>query len=209
MPLTIAMMNNPSSLYYAYPVNPSGAILSSSDVATVLKSTSATDGAILTGRTGLPISDLQISPAFGTPAPITIFQSGQRTLGTPLYSLNLTNVYEFDHGPAKGLLVGGSVDAALNTVEYYYNPTSTIATATPALLPFYGPNSITVDPIVGYEHRFRRITLKVQLNITNLFNHYDVLINPSQVTGYSVAANETASFYGQPRLYTITTTIKF
>jgi len=209
VPLTIALMNNPASLYYANPTNPNGAISPSSAVATVLKTTSATDGSILTGATGLPISDLQVTPSFGAPGPITIFQSGQRTLGTPLYSLNLTSIYVFDDGWVKGIMVGGTVNAAFNTVEYYYNPSSAIASANPVLLPYYGPNSIILSPILGYEHKFKRVTLKLQLNITNVLNHYDVVINPSQVTGYSVPANLTASFYGQPRLYTLTTTMKF
>ena len=209
VPLTIAMMNNPASLYFANPTNPNGAISASSAVATVLKSTSATDGAILTGATGLPISAMQITPSFGVPQPVTLFRSGERTLGTPLYSLNLTSLYVFDEGWAKGIMAGGSINGAFNTVEYYYNPSSTIATATPALVAFHAPNSIILSPILGYEHKFKRVTAKVQLNITNILNHYDVVINPSQVTGYSVAANLSASYYGQPRLYTLTTTLKF
>lgn len=207
-PLTIAMMNNPNSLYYAYPVNPSGAILSSSDVATVLKSTSTTHGSILTGQTGLPISDIQITPSFGIPGPITIFQSGQRTLGTPLYSLNFTSVYVFDRGWLKGLMLGGTVDASLDTVEFYYPPAA-IASSNAAMLPFRAPDSVTVNPMVGYQLKFRRFTCQLQLNIANLFNHYDVVINPSQVTGYSVATNLNAYFYGEPRVTTLTATVKF
>jgi len=209
VPLTIALMNSPTSLYYANPTNPNGAISSSSAVATVLKSTSTTDGAILTGKTGLPISAIQITPSFGAPGKITIFQAGQRTLGTPLYSLNLTNIYVFDQGWAKGIMAGGSVNAAFDAVEYYYNPTTAITTANPTLAGFNAPNSITLNPVVGYERKYKRVTLKVQLNVTNMLNHYDVVINPSQVTGFSVPANVAASFYGQPRLYTLTTSIKF
>jgi outer membrane receptor protein involved in Fe transport len=209
VPLTLAMMNNPSSLYYANPTNPNGAISGSSAVATVLKSTSSTDGAILTGATGLPISMIQISTPFGLPTPVTIFQSGQRTLGTPLYSMNFSTLYAFDEGWAKGISIGGTVNAAYDTVHFYYNPSPTIATANPQLVPFYAPVSVTVNPVFAYQHRFKDFTLKLQLNINNLFNHYEVVITPSQVTGYSVPANLNAAFYGQPRLYTFTTTIKF
>ena len=99
-------------------------------MATVLKSTSATDGSILTGATGLPISAIQITPSFGLPGPITIFQAGQRTLGTPLYSLNFTTLYVFDSGWVKGILVGGTVNAYFDTVNYYYSPAA-ISSATP------------------------------------------------------------------------------
>jgi hypothetical protein len=208
VPLTVALMNNPSSLYYAFPVNPNGSILSSSALATVLKTTSTTDGSILTGATGLPISNIQITPSFGTPGAITIFQAGERTLGTPLYSLNFTSLYVFDTGWMKGILAGGTVNAYFDTVSYYYSP-ATITSSNAGLVPFYAPDAIILSPIVGYEHKFRRITFKVQLNITNVLNHYDVVLNPSPVTGYSVPANVTASFYGEPRLYTLTTSIKF
>lgn len=208
VPLTLAMMNNPSSLYYANPVNPNGAILGSSAVATVLKSTSATNGSILTGATGLPISAIQITPSFPI-GPVTVFQSGDRTLGTPLYSLAFTTMYAFDGDGLKGFLVGGTVNGAWGAVNYYYNPTSAITSAAPQLQPFYAPALITVDPVVGYEHKFSRVTFQVQLNVTNVFNHYDVLLYPSQTTGYSVVGNLGAGFYGEPRLYTLTTTIKF
>jgi len=208
-PLTVAMMNNPSSLYYASPVSPSGAIASSSNVATVLKSTSATDGAILTGATGLPISQMQITPSFGVPTSISVFQSGQRTLGTPLYSLNLTNIYVFDSGIAKGIMIGGSVNGAYNTVKYYYNPAATFTTANLGMVPFYAPNMTTINPTIGYTHKFKKFTFKTQLNVTNMLNHYDVIICPSQVTGYNTASNLVATYYGQPRVYTLTTTLKF
>ncbi len=79
----------------------------------------------------------------------------------------------------------------------------------PGRAPFYNPNSVTVDPILGYSHRFRRVTWQTQLNIGNVFNHYHVVIIPSQSTGFSTVANLSASFFGQPRSYVWTNTLKF
>ncbi|HVU36117.1 MAG TPA: TonB-dependent receptor plug domain-containing protein [Opitutaceae bacterium] len=206
--LTVGMMNDPTSLYYANPVNPSGAIRSSSAVATVLKSTSSVHGAILTGATGLPISAMQITPSFGVPREIVAFRAGDRTLGTPKYRFVFTNLYTVPDGWAKGLKIGGSLSASCSTVNYYYLANG-FDSAKPAREPFFSPNSIMVDPIIGYERRFRRFTWTTQLNITNLFNHYSVLVMPSQSTGYSSVANLNAAFFGQPRRFLWTNTISF
>jgi outer membrane receptor protein involved in Fe transport len=208
VPLTIAMMNNPANIYYANPTNPSGAINSSSTVATVLKVTDPVHGPILTGAVGLPISDIQITPSFGVPTSIQAFKRGDRSLGTPLFHVSYTNLYTFDHGLLKGLEVGGTVNAAYDTVGYYYLPNG-FNTAAPARLAFHTPNSITLDPIVGYSRRFGKFTFQTQLNITNLFNHYNVVLSPSQTTGFGVIANLNASYYGQPRYYQWTNTLSF
>ena len=208
VPLTVSMMNDPNNLYFANPTNPSGAISSSSAVATVLKATDPVHGSILTGATGLPVSAMQITPSFGLPTSIVAFRAGDRSLGTPLYHFVFTNLYTVDHGFAKGAMIGTSVQASCSTVGYYYL-TGAFNSSNPTRLPYYLPNSVTLDPILGYEHKFKRVTWESRLNITNLFNHYDVLITPSQATGYATVTNLNASFYGQPRGYTWTNSLKF
>jgi hypothetical protein len=47
----------------------------------------------------------------------------------------------------------------------------------------------------------------MQVNITNVFNDYEVLIRPNNDTGYSGINN--ALFSNQPRDYVFTTTLKF
>jgi hypothetical protein len=208
VPLTIAMMNNPASIYYANPVNPSGAILSSSSVATVLKATDPVHGPILTGAVDLPISQIQIAPSFGVPGPVAAFRKGDHSLGTPLFHLVLTNLYTFDHGWAKGIEVGGSVNEQYKNLAYYYLANG-FNSANPTRLPFYAPNFVTVDPILGYSHRFRHVTFETQLNVSNIFNHYEVVIIPSQSTGYSTVTNLSAAFFGQPRGFAWTNRISF
>lgn len=207
-PLTIAMMNDPSSLYYANPVNPTGAINSSSAVATVLAVSDPTHGPILTGAVGLPISQLQITPAFGVPTTVQAFHQGDHSLGTPQLHVVLTSLYTISSGWAKGFKFGGTVNGAYQTVGYYYL-VSGFTTANPQRKAFYLPNSTTLNPIIGYEHHLGKLLWSTQLNINNLFNHYDVVVLPSQATGYTTVANLTASFFGQPRTWVWTNTVKF
>jgi outer membrane receptor protein involved in Fe transport len=214
VPLTLDMMNSPSNPYYASPVNPSGAILSSSSVATVLKGASGTladpqiasHGSILTGATGLPISALQIKPPFAIPGVIPIQRAGEKTVGYPQLSANLTSVYVFDSGWAKGLSVGGTVVGRWRTTQFYYYPAGI---ATLQKVPFNAPTSFTADFIGGYTHRFKRVTWGTQINVVNVLNHYQVLILPNQSTGWTVPSSLRATFYGAPRTVAWTNSLRF
>lgn len=215
VPLTLAMMNNPSSPYYASPVNPSGAILSSSVVASILKGvvgtladpSAATHGSILTGAVGLPISALQITPPFTVPGSIPIAQAGDHTVGYPSISSNLTSVYTFTSSWLKGFEIGGTATGNWKYNEFYYYPAGLGASFQRSL--YTAPTSFTFDLIAGYSHRFRFVTWSTQLNIFNLFNHYDVLILPNQSTGWTVASGLRANFFGEPRSAVWSNTVKF
>jgi outer membrane receptor protein involved in Fe transport len=207
VPLTLAMMNNPASLYYAAPVNPTGQIGSGTAVATVLRSTDPVHGAILTGAVGLPISALQITPNFALPGSILATRAGDRTLGYPRYSFNVTNVYTFSGGPARGLRVGGSFAAHWNYANYYYYPDGFVPNGRRAI--FAAPNQILINPLLGYSHRFARVTWSTQLNISNLFNHYRVVILPGVLTGWTTETGLKAAFFGQPRTWQWSNTLGF
>lgn len=208
VPLTIAMMNSPTNIYYANPLQPSGAIDPNSSVFAVLQAKDPAHGQINTGQAGLPISALQITPNFTVPGQITVFRKGDHTFGYPRYSFNITNLYDFTQGWAKGIQVGCTVLGSFKLLEFYYFPNGQ-ASVNPQRSPFYAPNVIRLDGILGYSRRFRRVTWSTQLNVSNLFNHYDVVLIPSQSTGWSNPANITAAFFGQPRVYTWTNTISF
>jgi outer membrane receptor protein involved in Fe transport len=211
VPLTVAMMNNAASPYYANPTNPTGQISSTAAVATVLKTVDPVHGAILTGATGLPISSLQITPNFTPPGSLTIAQAGDRTGGYPQYSFNSTSVYTFSHDWLKGLAIGGTISQTWRTAEYYYYPNG-VTTAAGSQVPrslFSAPNLTRFDLILGYMRKFRHVTFSTQLNIDNLFNTYKVVVYPDEVTGWSVPSNLTAAFWGQPRSYVWTNTIGF
>jgi hypothetical protein len=214
VPLTVAMMNSSSSPYYANPVNPSGAILSTSNVAYILKGAVGTTidpqqnihGTILTGATGLPISSIQITPSFTLPGMIPIESSGDKTVGYPQISANFTNMYSFSSGALKGFKIGGSVVTSLKYNMFYYYPNG-IATLQRQL--FTAPNLTTVNLIAGYAHKFKHVTFLSQVNVNNMLNHYDILVLPNMSTGWTVLSGLRATMYGVPRSTTWSNTISF
>ena len=122
--------------------------------------------------------------------------------------MNFTNVYEFSEGWLNGFKLGGTFTANWKyVVSYYY---SGVAQATPGnLQKFSYPTSAKFDLITGYSHRFRRFTWSSQINVNNLFNTYRVVFFPNINSGYSNLAAIRANFYGQPRAYVWTNTLKF
>ncbi|HVU32725.1 MAG TPA: TonB-dependent receptor plug domain-containing protein [Opitutaceae bacterium] len=207
VPLTIDLMNSASSRYYANPVAISGAITSNSQVATILKTTDPVHGSILTGATGLPISDLQIAPNPLAPPPgtINVTRSGDLVTGFPKYSANLTNMYTFREGALSGFRIGGSIVGAWKNQLYYYYPSGVKVPTSRTM--YYLPNRVIVSGIFGWEHRFPRFTFSTQLNIQNMFNHYHVVLLPSYVNGWAGPNN--ATFDQQPRMYVWSSTVSF
>jgi hypothetical protein len=210
IPLTVTAMSTPGNVYFASPTIVNGAISSGSNVATVLKVVDPTHGPILTGSSLLPISAYQLNPALtGVTLPGTIIaaQAGQNTVGYPYLSANFTNVYTFASGWEKGISLGGTISGAWKYRDYYFFKNGVAPGSTASL--FELPTSIQTSLILGYTRKFHRITWSTQLNVSNLFNHYDVVILPNATTGYTTAAGLNATFNNQPRAYTFTNSIKF
>jgi hypothetical protein len=216
VPLTVAMMSSPSSSYYANPNLINGQINSGSNAAKVLSTVSPTHGAILTGATGLPISDLQLLsssiPGIGIPGSINVAQNGDATTGYPVFSFNVTSVYVIPTGWLKGVRLGGTVSAGWKNRAYYYYPQGIGAASGPNGSPrslFFLPTTSRFDAIAGYARRFRHVTFSSQINISNVFNHYEVIVYPNQVTGWTSPSGLTANFNQQPRMYTWTNQVSF
>ncbi|MGH7945648.1 MAG: TonB-dependent siderophore receptor, partial [Opitutaceae bacterium] len=207
VPLTIAMMNAPSSPYYAAPMPLSGRITPSSDVATVLSSEHPANGPILTGVTGLPISDIQITPSFPLPGEIPVAVEGEETVGYPKYSLSMTNMYTFDRGFLKRFRIGGTVSMKLKQRGYYYFPNGVQPGNSRAV--FYYPDMTEVGLIAAYDWKVGRYSLLTQLNVDNVFNNYNVMILPAANTGFNTTNVLMAVFDNQPRMYRLTLTLKF
>lgn len=210
VPLTVTMMSTPGGLYYANPTIVNGAISSGSNAASVLKIVDPTHGPILTGASGLPISSYQLNTALTGVSPVGIIPvatSGQDTVGYPHFSTNLTGVYEFGSGWERGFRIGGSVIANWQIRDYYYYASGVSQNAVASLYEL--PTSVQANLITGYTRKFRRVTWGIQLNVTNVFNHYDIVILPNATTGYTTPAGLNATFTNQPRMYTLTNTLKF
>ena len=209
IPLTIALMNTPTSPYWANPQPITSAIATGSAVATVLRSTDAAHGPILTGVAGRPISALQIAPNPTSPPPVNIpvSLSGEKTVGYPLYSASFTNLYSFSSGPLRGFKLGGTNRLGWKYRNYYYFPNGVVPGISRALFSY--PTQVQFDLIAGYTRKIGRYTFSTQLNVANLFNRYHVLILPNANSGYQTPSLLNATFDNQPRAFTWTNEIRF
>jgi outer membrane receptor protein involved in Fe transport len=222
VPLTITMLSTPgaNNPYFANPDLISGAINRGSAAANILLGTGNaaginTNGPILTGRVALPISDLQLNKTLSgvnPPGVIVATRVGDKTTGYPEYSANLTSNYTFEGEHfLKGLSLGGSFSAGWRQRAYYYYATPVTAanalTLRRTLL--YTPPPRQFNLIVSYARRIGRYQWSTQVNVANVFNRYDIALQPNATTGYNVTSGINATFYQQPRAYTWTNTIRF
>ena len=204
IPLTIAALSTPGNSYYANPLAISGQI-NSTAARTTLSVVDPVNGPILTGATGLPASAIQINPGYTPPSEIPVTKAGEGTTNYPALSSNFTGVYTFTNGLARGFRLGGTANVAWFNRRYYYYPNGVGPTAERRLFSF--PTQSRFDLLVGYEKRFGRYSLNTQLNVANMFNSYRVIITPNAITGYAGPNN--AVFDGQPRYWTLSTTLGF
>ena len=204
-PLTIAMMSDRTSPYYANPAVITGLIASGSNVALVLRTADPVAGPILTGVTGLPISAQQINPGFKPPGDIAVAVAGEETVGYPEYTFNMTQMYTFATGWLKGVRLGGTLLRSWRNRAYYFYP----AGVTPGAvrLVYYRPDMLQLNLTAGYSWRLGRFPVSTQLNVSNVFNRYNILVMPNPTTGFNGPL--IATLDNQPRSYMITSTLSF
>lgn len=205
VPLTIAKMNNPSDRYFANPLDVSGAI-NSAALRTILQTTDPIHGPILTGAVGLPISKLQINPGFAPIGQIPTSVAGELTTGYPEVSANFSGMYSVTEGRLRGVRIGSTFRVGWFNRKYYYYPNGP-GNPTSRRQIFYYPTQTSINPTLGYTHRFHRVTWATQLNVTNILNHYNIIITPNSVAGYS--GKNGATFDQQPRTYVWTNSFGF
>ena len=233
VPLTITMLSTPATTaapnpYYANPNATSGAINGSSGAAIVLQGLTslnpsggrtgtadpniAIHGPILTGAVGLPISQIQINRTLAglppLPGVVPVARKGERSQGSPQITFNYTSVYSFESGLLRGFKIGGSYQGAWKRGVFYYYP-DTIARGPSNRALFRWPTQCTFQGIAGYDWKWRRTKVSTQINVSNLFNHYRIMIIPALNGGYSAATGLDATFLDQPRAYTVSTRISF
>jgi hypothetical protein len=211
VPLTIAMMNTSSNIYYANPNVDSGHI-SSNNLLTILRVVDPVHGAIATGATGLPLSAIQynFTDPNGHHGVISPVVKGDKTNGYYRYTLSFVNKYDFDRGWLKGFGLGGTVNAGYQFRSHYYpiaNPASPTNFTTTTRAMYLRPTVATFGLIASYEHKlFSRYRFKTQLNIQNMFNHYQILLPPS--TALTPPFNNVV-FTTEPRRWVWTNSISF
>jgi outer membrane receptor protein involved in Fe transport len=220
VPLTIDMLSSPGSVYFTNPDPTSGRIQSGSVGGTILRGVNNAarinaNGPILTGEIRLPISQLQLNKTLAginTPGVIVATREGDKTTNYPEYSANFTSNYVFtgEHW-LKGFSLGGTVSMSWNQRAYYYyaSPVNAANALTLRRTLYHAPDTQQVNGILGYSRKFGRYTWSTQVNVSNLFNHYNVRIIPNGTTGFNNVQNLNATFYQQPRVYQWTNTVRF
>jgi outer membrane receptor protein involved in Fe transport len=188
VPLTLAMINDPTSPLYASPNADSGSITGAA-LKTALGANPVAlihGGASATGVAGLPISAIQYNWSNPHNGVITVVQNGDLNTGINEYTLNLQSNYVFSKGPLKGFGVFGGVRTFFKNRAYYTTvyPASTSGSAVEGTRMLYRlPNSTVVDLNISYRHnlrgRLRNMVWTTQLNVNNLFDSSEVNVLPS------------------------------
>jgi hypothetical protein len=126
----------------------------------------------------------------------------------------LTN-YTFREGRFKGFSFGGAERyesrAAIGFFGKVGDPINspTVINISDVTRPVYDSGNYYTDAWVSYATKIYhdRIGWKIQLNVNNLFNRYNVLVMPNPTTGFNGPL--IATLDNQPRSYTATTTLSF
>jgi outer membrane receptor protein involved in Fe transport len=210
--LTVAMMSDPNSDYYAYgrgatQHQPNGRITNNSVLFRALRWFQQPGGIqARTGRTGLSVSEIPyaFNDPIGYGGNIVLSQEDEPTVGSSKYGVNFTNNYDFNSGPLRGLGIGTTVRASYFTRRYWYQ------NGTPKRV-LYTESDINpqVNAVLSYSYKIGRYAWKTQLNINNVFNKYKVELRPDGATGYTREENLGATFVGEPRQYVWTNSLAF
>jgi len=205
-PLTIAMMNDPTSPYWAQPADSNGR-LETSNVRRVLQYFVGPNGSALTGVTGLSTADIPYfwSDPNGTNGQTVVARQGESTVGYAQYRFVFTNNYTFTGDNwLKGFGVGGTVALGVGNRTFYYN------TPGGGRERFASPDTWQTNLIVSYRRKLgKRFGFVTQVNVENVFNHYRLGTLPNNGSGFTVPANLAVTFYGQPRMYVWTNSLTF
>ncbi len=216
--LTVAMMSDPTSPYYAYgqggTVNPNGQITVNSTVFRALRWFQVPSGTqnvqARTLRTGRPLPEIPYTyndPA-GYKGIAPIATAGEPTLGHPLYRFVFTNTYNFSAGWFRGATLGGTVRWDIDKrTNWYTEPDGKGGN----IRKLYKESSVNpqVSPFISYSRKFGRTMFRTQMNVNNIFNKYKVELRPSATLGYTVENAINATFVGEPRQYIWTNTVSF
>jgi hypothetical protein len=218
VPLTVSMMNDATSPYYAFPkpINSQIDTSRAGKLVSILNSPLDPTNPILTGVTGLPISKLQIASNGTVPGSILVAATGDVTVGYPKYSFNSTGIYTVSEGKLRGFRLGGTLSSLQQRRGYYYYPAG-VSSVDP-LNPnkgrtlFYYPNMTTFNLISGYSWKLGKWPVSTQLNVNNLFNHYNILVLPNLGTGWVVTSGSAGligTMDGTPRTFILSNRLNF
>lgn len=194
VPLTLAMMRDRSSPYYATLDADSGQI-------TNAQALGLTAAGVGTNVTGLPISEHQLG--FIPPAPtITVRRAGEQTFGYAETAFSLINRFQIRSGRLKGLVFGHTLSLRLGVRGYMY----TAAAGGGARKMFYYPDKLDQGVFAMYRFRvFKRFDATIQANVSNLSDDQARVTLPNPTTG----APRYFSEWYTPRKFALTAAFGF
>lgn len=135
-------------------------------------------------------------------------ETGEPTIGHPLYRFVWTNTYDFTNGFLRGITVGGPIRWDIDKRTYWYNEPDGKGGTLRFLCKETDVNP-QVSPFVAYRRKIGRFGFRTQVNVNNAFNKYAIDLRPSRATGFTVENAIGATFVGEPRQYVWTNTISF
>ena len=172
IPLSLAMMKDRASPYFATLDPDSGQILNAQTLGL------RTSG-VGTDRTGLPISGHQLgfTPPTGT---VIVRRAGEVTTGYAENSFSIINRFQVTGGRLRGLVLGLSTIYQDGFRAYMYTD---VADGRKRKI-YYYPDKFLNNAFAVYPFKVgRRLQCSVQLNISNLFDRQKVLALPRSTAG--------------------------
>ena len=153
---------------------------------------------------------MQINPGFKPPGTIVTNVAGEKSVGYPTYSFVLTNNYTFSEGWARGVSIGGTVSLGWQYRQLYYFPNGLTDPNNASRALFTWPTQTRFDGLIDYSRKIgKRYGFTTQLNVSNMFNRYHVLVVPNITTGFSPTGVMDATFDQQPRTYVWSSPVSF
>lgn len=203
VPLTVAMLRDPASPYFANLDPTSGRILNlRAGTLDSVGLTNRTDGRTIgTGRTGLPIAQHQLGFVSPVPAGVVVQRPGETSTGFPANSISTSAVYTVNsEGFLRGVSLGLTVVARTDVQGYFYNDALTGQRVLKRL-----PDQLLSNILLGYGRKIGRCHWSTQLNLNNAFDRVSVVHLPDVGTGRIIDARLDAN----PRSIIWTNTVRF
>ena len=121
------------------------------------------------GNGGPPLGRDWITNVYN-PYEVEVLAAGQQVPEISPWRLNGVTTYNVDHGPLKGLLVGGAIRLeAARIVGYRNNATLGPTGALDPTNPIMGKKDEHFDFWVGYSHKvYKKINWRIQLNLRDV-----------------------------------------
>ena len=195
IPLSLAMMKDPNSPYFA-DLNPNGGYIRNA------QQLGLTTPGVGTGALGLPLKEHQLGFVNPTDGTVIVRRAGEKTVGYAERAYSIVNTYRFSEGRLNGLSVGVFTSYQQNFRGYMYND----SLDGKKRKMYYYPDRFLNDFFANYGFRLsRRVRAFVQVNVANLLDTNEIFFRPSSTDG----AFRYAQLFNTPRKLSITTRLTY